>query len=81
MMEEAKLLYVQDRASWMAKNFWLKTYRRGNWDLINDMNKLNRLECRDRMVNPRNYVNVFTTTYREVRNNKREIEVGSEFPI
>lgn len=63
MMEEAKIPYLQDRASWLANNFWLKTYKRGNWDLINGMCKLNRLECRDRLLNPRNYVNIFSASF------------------
>lgn len=34
MMEESKLPYLEDRARWLACNFWMKAFRRGNWDLM-----------------------------------------------
>lgn len=80
-MEESKLLYLQDRADWLARNFWLKTYRRGNWEILNGMKKLNRMECKDRLTNPTCYVNVFSSSFREVSKNREEIEIGRGFEI
>lgn len=45
------------------------------------MCRLNRLKCRDKLYNPRNYVNVFTITFREVLKNKQEIEIGKDYSI
>lgn len=60
---EIVIIYLQDRADLLARNFWLKTYRRGNWEMINGMKKINRMECKDRLTNPRSYLNVFSSSF------------------
>lgn len=81
LMEESKLPYLQDRADLLAKNFWLKMWRRGKWEILQGMNKLNRLECRDRFTAPRYRSDVFSRSYRELLKYKGEFEVGTGYDL
>lgn len=45
------------------------------------MRRLNRMECRDRLKNPRKYIDVFASSFREAVKSKTEIEISREYDI
>lgn len=56
-------------------------WRRGKWEILQGMNRVSRLESRDRLIAPRYGLDVFLRSYRELLKYKGEYEVGTGYEL
>lgn len=65
MMAETQILRLEDRANFLARNFWTKIIMYGEKDLEALMNRLNIVISRNRFRNLRNIVDIFMSSWRD----------------
>lgn len=68
MVAEAKVMRIEKRAGFLARNFWVKKLMYGSVDIIESIMRYEEIIRRDRFVNPRSgnsiMVNAWTDVYR-----------------
>lgn len=59
MLAESKVLRMEKRAGYLARNYWTRVIASENKEVEGKMNRLEILNCRYRHVRPRGTINIF----------------------
>lgn len=74
MLVESNSLRLEDRAGYLARNYWTKVITNNERDLMQSMNRLTVLDCRHRFTRPRGSINVMIELWRSVKKYIEEME-------
>lgn len=74
MLAESKLLRMEERAGYLARNFWARVIASENRELEGTINRLEMLDGRFRHVRSAGNINVFIESWRDTRCYKKQID-------
>lgn len=81
MVAEAKVMRMEERAGFLARNFWVKKLMYGSVDIIESIMRYEEIARRYRFVNPRSNNSVMVNAWTEVYRNRKEMARYENFDI
>lgn len=81
MVAEAKVMRIEERAGFLARNFWVKKLMYGSVDVIESIMRYEEIVRRNRFVNPRNNNSIMVNAWTEVYRNRKEMARHENFDV
>lgn len=74
MLAESRILRMEERAGYLARNYWTRVIANEDKEMEGKMNRLEIIDCRYRHVRPAGTINIFIESWRDSRSYKKQIE-------